>query len=296
MVFFAPLAHFLFFVVCGIWGTSFLCMKKAGAVFTDVEIAAVRVTLAAATLAIFWALRRTPWPFRWADTVPLLLFTLIGYVVPYMAQPYVIRRTSSGFVATLVILVPLMTVIVSVPMLGVRPSKRQLVGVLGGLLFAIVLCADKLHGIDNSFALIVGLIVPLVYAVTNTYIRRRWHHTSPLVLSFVATSLAAALLVPVALTNRVPKPEGELAVAIGALILLGVFGTGVAIAIFYWLIRDRGPLYASMVTYVAPWVALVLGWFDAERISARHLVALAGILMMVWLVQYDPVRQGQGRV
>ena len=53
--------------------------------------------------------------------------------------------------------------------------------------------------------------------------------------------------------------------------------------------RDRGPLYASMVTYVVPCVALMLGWLDGESVTTTHLVALAGILLMVWLVQGDPI-------
>lgn len=294
MITFVTLAPFLFCVICGIWGTSFLCMKKAGLVFTDLEIAAIRVTLASATLAILWAVRRTPWPFRRVDVVPMLLFTLVGYVCPYLVQPYVIRHTGTGFVATLVSLVPLITVIVSVPMLGVRPSKRQCIGVLGGLFFTCMLCAEKFHAIDNTIALVIGPVVPLAYAVTNTYVRCRWRRTSPLVLSFVATGLSATLLVPMSLTNPSPKPVDGLVVAISSLILLGVFGTGVAVAIFYWLIRERGPLYASMVTYVVPCVALVLGWFDAERISPFHLLTLAGILVMVWLVQCDPAEEGRG--
>lgn len=294
MINFGTLAPFLFCVICGIWGTSFLCMKKAGLVFTDLEIAAIRVTLASATLAILWAARRTPWPFRRVDVVPMLLFTLVGYICPYLAQPYVIRHTSTWFVATLVSLVPLITVIVSVPMLGVRPSKRQCIGVLGGLFFTCLLCAEKFHAIDNPVVLVLGLSVPITFAVTHTYVRYRWRRTSPLVLSFVATGLSTTLLVPMSLANPAPKPTDGLVVAIIALILLGVFGTGVAVAIFYWLIRERGPLYASMVTYVVPCIALVLGWFDAERISPFHLLALAGILVMVWLVQGDSAGEGQG--
>lgn len=290
------LAHFLFVVVCGIWGASFLCMKKAGLVFTDLDIAATRVTLACMTLAILWAIRRTSWPFRRADVAPMLFLVGIGYIFPYLAQPYVIRHATSGFVATLVSLVPLITVIVSVPMLGVRPTKRQLFGVLGGLLCMIALCADKFDVVNNVVALIVGPIVPFVYAVANTYVRRRWSRTSPLALSFAATGLSAVLLLPLSVMDRPPHYDQGTVVAVGALALLGVFGTGVSIAIFYWLIRDRGPLYASMVAYVVPCVAMMLGWLDAERASPVHLLALGGILVMVYLVQSDRARDGRERV
>ena len=56
------------------------------------------------------------------------------------------------------------------------------------------------------------------------------------------------------------------------------------------LVQSHGPLFAGMVTYVVPVVALVWGLLDKEQITTRQVVAITGILAMVALVQ-APTRQ-----
>ncbi|HMO85819.1 MAG TPA: hypothetical protein PKC18_12970, partial [Lacipirellulaceae bacterium] len=54
------------------------------------------------------------------------------------------------------------------------------------------------------------------------------------------------------------------------------------------MIKKHGPLYAGMVTYVIPVVALAWGQFDRERLSATQAAAIVGVLAMVALVQWNP--------
>jgi drug/metabolite transporter (DMT)-like permease len=73
--------------------------------------------------------------------------------------------------------------------------------------------------------------------------------------------------------------------ALGALATLGVLGTGVAVLLFIHLVVKEGPLFAGMVTYVVPTLALVWGAVDGEPVTARQVAAIVGILAMVALVQ-----------
>ena len=56
------------------------------------------------------------------------------------------------------------------------------------------------------------------------------------------------------------------------------------------MVLKRGPLFAGMTTYVVPMLALAWGQFDHESISAQQLVAMAGVLVMVGLVQSGTTR------
>src|SRR6185503_12633053 len=82
-----------------------------------------------------------------------------------------------------------------------------------------------------------------------------------------------------------PSEPHDLAMAIGALAVLGIVGTGVAVLLFIHLVVKEGPLFAGMVTYVVPTLALVWGAVDGEAITARQLVAIGGVLAMVAIVQ-----------
>jgi drug/metabolite transporter (DMT)-like permease len=67
--------------------------------------------------------------------------------------------------------------------------------------------------------------------------------------------------------------------ALVALLLLGLLNTFVAYIIYYWIIQQLGAARASMVTYVTPAIALVLGAVVLnEHIDWRLLVGAALIL------------------
>jgi drug/metabolite transporter (DMT)-like permease len=104
--------------------------------------------------------------------------------------------------------------------------------------------------------------------------------------------VAAAVLLPAALAMNSPSTAmGErLPLAISALAILGVLGTGVGTLIFNKMVLDQGPLFAGMVTYLVPVGALVWGWLDAERVTLSQALALAGIFAMVALVQFGAAR------
>jgi probable blue pigment (indigoidine) exporter len=48
--------------------------------------------------------------------------------------------------------------------------------------------------------------------------------------------------------------------AIGSVIALGIFGTGIGYIAWLWLIETTGSVRASLVTYVVPVIGLFLGW------------------------------------
>jgi drug/metabolite transporter (DMT)-like permease len=74
-------------------------------------------------------------------------------------------------------------------------------------------------------------------------------------------------------------------------VVLGLVSTGLAHCLFYVLILRRGPLFAGMVAYVIPGVAMLVGWLFGESLTLWHLLCLLGILSMVWLVQSPPRRE-----
>ncbi len=300
------MAYLLFLILCGIWSASFILMKKASAVFGPVSIAGWRTLTGAAVLAALWwawAGRGRPWPVRRAELLRLAVPAGVGFVVPYALQPYLIARFGeSAFFGMMVSLVPLLTVAASVPVLRIWPQPRQLLGVVLGLA-----CMFVLFGTGRSrgipwYDFVLGTAVPLAYAVSNTFIKR-WFAEKPAVpLTCTSLGMAAGVLLPLGLaTEQVNTPTASTAAwAVGALALLGLVGTGAAMAMFYYLIQSRGPLFAGMVTYLVPLGALGWGWLDHERVTAAQLLALLGILASVTLVQWPSgkrpaVRDAAGR-
>lgn len=283
-----PYAVFIF--ICLIWGSNFILMKKALLCFGPMSVAAMRVLGGAAVLLLIWSVAREPWRFTRRDLMPMVFVIIAAFIWPYTVQPYLIDRIQhSAFIGMMVCFVPLLTILVSIPMLGVYPTRRQLFGVLVGLACITVLMADGL----NTDALTPGdgllaMTVPLGYAAANTFIKRRMTHVPTLSLSCVSLVAACAALIPlsVAFEAHAVQRNDHLPWAIAAMAWMGVIGTGIATYLFFKLIHDHGPLFAGMVTYVIPVIAILWGAADRERFTVTQLAALAGVLAMVAVVQY----------
>src|SRR6185503_12385360 len=66
-------------------------------------------------------------------------------------------------------------------------------------------------------------------------------------------------------------------------VMLGVAGTAIATALFYVLVKKAGGLFASLVTYGIPFIALTWGFIFGEKITLLQVSCLGIILIGVYL-------------
>jgi drug/metabolite transporter (DMT)-like permease len=102
-------------------------------------------------------------------------------------------------------------------------------------------------------------------------------------------ALAAILLLPAAIA--VPPPQVPGPAALAAIVVLGVICTAAALAIFFRLIVEAGPNRASVITYINPVVAVVVGMLVlGERLGAVSTLGLLMILGGSWVATRRSVR------
>jgi drug/metabolite transporter (DMT)-like permease len=78
------------------------------------------------------------------------------------------------------------------------------------------------------------------------------------------------------------NPDVQVAIWKGA--GLGIAGSALATIIFYRLLQMAGGLFASLVTYGIPVVAVVIGWIDNIYMDPLQILCLGIILSGVYLV------------
>jgi drug/metabolite transporter (DMT)-like permease len=67
------------------------------------------------------------------------------------------------------------------------------------------------------------------------------------------------------------------------IVLLAVFGTGIAKVMFNRLVQISNPIFSSSVTYTIPIVALFWGILDGEKLNYLQIIATIIILFGVFL-------------
>lgn len=286
--------HLMFIAICVIWGSNFVLMKWAYTAFGPIGVGAGRVLGGAAVLWVFWALSKREGRsglrgLSSRDWLALMVPVVVGSIYPYIMQPYLIgKHQDSAFFGMMVCLVPLLTILVSVPMLRVLPTLRESAGVLLGLLcMGLLLREGGVRGI-LGWDLVLAALVPTSYAISNTFIKRRLSGMQPLFMTAMILGLTSIVITPLGAVAEGVKPVTDVQLWRAMLVLawLGIVGTGIATVMFYRLIQTHGPLYAGMVTYIIPVGAMAWGWMDNETITAGQLAALGGVFFAVALVQW----------
>jgi drug/metabolite transporter (DMT)-like permease len=84
--------------------------------------------------------------------------------------------------------------------------------------------------------------------------------------------------------GKLPLTEPAYLQSTLAAVVLGIFGTAIASVLFYLLVKRAGPVFASMVTYGIPIVAIGWGLLRQEYIREKQVFSLFIILAGVYLV------------
>ncbi|MFL5845876.1 MAG: DMT family transporter [Solirubrobacteraceae bacterium] len=270
--------------LAGIWGGSYLLIKYALEGFSPAEIVFLRSALAAVVLIAVvrvqggerWtALRRAPRARPWhvlllgttAVTAPFLLITFGEKVVP------------SGLTAVLIAPASLF-VAAFAPFLdqSERVGRTQAGGMLAGLAgVALLVGVESIHSAEAFLGAMAMITAAALYGLSSFIVKGMFRDVPAITVSAISCSVAALSALPVALLTLHDGAPGLRAIL--AITGLGVLGTALAFVIFYGLIAEIGAGRASLVSYLAPGVALFYGAvFLDESIGWAAISGLALIL------------------
>jgi drug/metabolite transporter (DMT)-like permease len=210
---------------------------------------------------------------RWR---PLLVFAAIEIALPWLALSSAERRVSSSLAALLLAAVPFTAVAIAAATGGERFGSRRIAGLFVGIggVGAIV-------GLDIGHTSGVGIaemaVVILGYAA-GPWVLSRYLSDLPS-LGVIAASLAVTTIVyaPVA-ALQLPSslPSGRVLASIAG---LAVVCTALGFVLFFELIADVGPVRSTVITYINPAVAALLGVAVlSERFTAGMAVGFALVL------------------
>jgi drug/metabolite transporter (DMT)-like permease len=244
-----------------IWGWSFLFIKVAVEGLTPTTVAWGRISLGA--VALYLILRHQG---RCLETNPVFVrhfavMALVASVVPFTLLAWGEQRITSALTAVLNASTPLFTALFA----GIAGQERlrplQALGLGVGVVGVAV--AAGLGAADVQGSSIAGALAAIgagaCYGMGLVYSRRHLMVLPPLVAAAGQLAAGAVILAPLALATSVTSGFALTPSRAVSMLLLGVFGTGVAYLIFYGLIADLGPTKTSIVTYLVPVVAVMAG-------------------------------------
>lgn len=284
----ATLDWFILFLLTMIWGASFLFIKHSVAIYTPIQMAMWRMVLALSiylpVAALFWS--KIDWK-RWKALVAVAFF---GSAIPNFLFAVAQRHVSSSLAGVLNSLTPLFTLGLGVAFFQMAFNKNKLLGVVMGLVGAVVLILfNSSSGVSgNGFYAALCAIATVCYAVNanilNRYLRDQ-HPAAIMAAAFVLTGwlFVIGLWWSGGWGATVQHPDGWKGLGyIGYLAALGTVGGSI---LYFWLLQRTSAIFATSVTYLLPVAALALGVLDGETVGVTDLVGTGVILGGVYIAR-----------
>jgi drug/metabolite transporter (DMT)-like permease len=246
----------LFAAMCVIWGIPYLLIKVAVGELSPTTLVVARTGLAACLLLPIALARGYVRPVlaRWRA---LLAFTVVELCVPWILLGYAEQRLSSSLTGLLIAGVPLLSAVLAVFGAGGEPlGVRRLAGLLTGLAGVGALVGFEVGGGDIRAVLALAAVV-VGYAIGPMVLVRGLGDLPGLGVIAVALTLTAVALLPIGVAQA-PR-HWPSAAALAAVGVLAVLCTAVAFLLFFQLIGEVGPARSTVITYVNPAVAVLLG-------------------------------------
>jgi drug/metabolite transporter (DMT)-like permease len=280
-----------------IWGTTWyairVCIGPSG--YPSYEAAALRFSISSLLLCATWFAfkKRIKRPvaaeLKWISIAGLI--SGLAYGLLYSAE----ERLTGGLAAVISATSPLIAAILAMFFRIESPRRTTIIGSVVAIAGVALVFHDRLQ-VSVAQASAVGILLfnAFLNSSSNIVMKRHAHHTAAIASNTIYFSAASVFLWIAAITSgkcAVPFPL-PLAPTL-ALLYLTVFGTLIAFACFFYLLKHTRLSTAMSLAFVTPLIALVVdGLFEKHSALTPESylgigVVLLGVTVTVWFKGRD---------
>lgn len=280
----------IFIILCIIWGSSFKLMHDSQEGLSAVQIAAVRIFSAGFVFI--------PFAFFHFNKIPknklglVILSAVVGNLLPAFLFAEAITKLDSSLAGILNSLTPICVVVIGIFFFKDHIKSQKIWGVITGFIGLVLLTVipmiidNKTISLENFGYTLLIVIATFLYGFNVNMVG---HYLKGLNPVHIATVSLATMTIP---TGYILWQQGFMDLnfnsvtvqnSIWSSVALGIVGSAIATALFYILVKKAGMLFASLVTYGVPFIALFWGFIDGEKITWVKWLCLSIILFGVYL-------------
>jgi len=267
-----------------IWGASFLFIKVLVDETGPMEVAFGRLVFGTAAIGGYFLVTRRPVKNLSRQLLlQVSAISVVSLIAPFALIAWGEEHIDSGTASILNATMPIFTSIIAAAVLTEEHfTASRLFGLLLGFVGVGVLTGDDVFNItdENVLGQLAVVGAACCYGIGAVLLRNVLRTSDAMSVSFLQVALGSLFALPVTLAVTGGTPDYGLSLeAVGSLLGLGLLGTGLAYIMYIWLIENTGSVRASLVTYVVPPIAVVLGWIVLDESIGLNTVA-GGLLII----------------
>jgi len=284
-----PLDYFLLTLLALIWASAFFNIKIATYSYEPVTIAFLRVFFGAIPLLIICFFKKIKIEAFSKDWLWFASIGFINLVLPFFLIAYGIKNVQSNLAAILMASTPLSATILSHFFIkGEKMNLLKSIGVLLGFSGIVFLFTDKeLFNENNIWSALIILLASTFYVVGGVLTLKISNKSNENVTASILI-WATIFLLPLCLIHDQPWTWKELPRLDStiSLIYLGIFATGIAWLLRFYILKNNGLVFQAQVAYLIPIFGVILGYlFLNEEITSKVIISLIAVIIGIYIVK-----------
>jgi len=247
----------IFLVILSIiWGSSFILIKKGLIGLTAYQLGSLRIIFTAIFLFIigFKSLKK----IKKEHYKPVVISAFLGTFIPVYMFAFAETEIDSAIASILNSLTPLNTLIFGFFFFNMSFRKNQVIGIIIGLAGTLLLIVSgaNLNPDQNYWFSMFVIVASVCYAFNVNIIKIYMQDLSAMSIAvgnfIVITVPALIVLVLTGFFTRGVLSSSVVQESMLYIIVLAIFGTGIAKVMFNKLVQISTPIFSSSVTYTIP--------------------------------------------
>jgi drug/metabolite transporter (DMT)-like permease len=264
-----------------IWGSSFLLIAEGLESLEPGTVTWLRILFGFAALSCFPSSRRVA--IAPEDRTRVVLVGLVWMAFPMTMFPIAEQWLDSSVTGMLNGSMPLFATAIAATLLRRAPGRTQLIGLAVGFVGVVMIGLPSLQG-GSRTAAGAGLVIlaMMSYGIATNLVVPLQHRYGGIPVIRRALLTALVLTAPFGIAG-LPDSSFEWRPVL-SVVALGALGTGIAFIVAATLVGRVGATRGSVIAYLIPAVALVLGVLVRdEHVAALAIAGMGVVLIGAWI-------------
>ena len=279
--------YFLLSILALIWASAFFNIKIATYSYGPLTIAFLRIFFGAIPVVLLCYLKKIKIEAFSRDWYWFASIGIINLVIPFFLIAYGVQKVQSNLAAILMASTPLTAA--ALAHFFTNNEKINLIkslGVLIGFSGIVFLFSDNIlinkNNIFSAFLILFGSCFYVIGGLLTLKISNKKNEN-------VTASIliwGALVLFPISLFfeqpwNLSPRLDSTL-----SLIYLGIFSTGIAWLLRFYILKHNGLVFQAQVAYLIPIFGVILGFLILnEPITSKAIISLIAVIIGIYIVK-----------
>lgn len=282
-----PFDYFILVLLALIWASAFFNIKVATYSYGPFTIAFLRVFLGAIPVILLCYVKKIKIEAFSKDWYWFASIGTINLAIPFFLIAYGVKNVQSNLAAILMASTPLSaTVLAHFFTKNEKINLVKFIGVLIGFSGIVFLFSENILINKNNFISAILILCGSTFYVIGGLLTLKISYKKNENVTASILIWGTIVLLPVSLIIEQPWQLSPSLNSTLSLLYLGIFATGTAWLLRFYILKNNGLVFQSQVAYLIPIFGVILGFLIlGEVITSKIVISLLAVIAGIYIVK-----------